>query len=79
MFATMCTSNSEMVSSLYSNGTLKSVDIINTMKSVDRKNYCKPSQAEYCYVDTPLPIGYNATISGKLYVYINVYLYHLNI
>ncbi len=39
---------------------LKSEPAINVMLQVDRGEFC-PSQP---YTDTPMPIGYNATISA---------------
>ena len=53
-------SMSDLVNSLISDGVLKSPEVIDVMKRVDRADYCP----NYPYEDTPQPIGYGATISA---------------
>lgn len=57
---TMARSNAELVASLKRHGIITSHRVEAAMTSVDRGDFC-PSGA---YVDSPQPIGYNATISA---------------
>lgn len=42
---------------------LKSPEVIEAFKKVDRKDFVKSEHADLAYVDTALPIGYGQTIS----------------
>lgn len=52
-----------LVDSMIFSGMLKSPKIIDAFRAVDRKYFVPASFAEYTYVDAPLPIGNNQTIS----------------
>ncbi|KAJ7556368.1 hypothetical protein O6H91_05G079800 [Diphasiastrum complanatum] len=54
--------NIALVELLQENGTIKSDRIAHAMKQLDRGLFAP--QGEIAYVDIPLPIGYNATISA---------------
>jgi len=54
--------NKSMVESLYTNNIIKSVEVKNVMKQVDRGHYVR--QGGSAYMDAPQGIGYNITISA---------------
>lgn len=56
-------SNNELIDNLYNNNVITDKEIAHVMKSVDRKNYVVPGSGDP-YQDSPLPIGYGATISA---------------
>ena len=55
--------NEELVNHLISNGSLKTKEIIEAFRKVDRKNFCLKEYKELAYVDEPLPILAGQTIS----------------
>ena len=56
------TSNESLVDNLVQHKILKSPQIANAMKTVDRKLFT--IDPDMAYIDSPSPIGYNATISA---------------
>jgi len=52
--------NKSLIEALYTNNIIKSPEIRNVMKQVDRGNYVKHN----AYMDAPQQIGYNITISA---------------
>ena len=56
-------SNEELVNHLINNGSLKTKEIIEAFRKVDRKNFCLDKFKELAYVDEPLPILAGQTIS----------------
>ncbi len=56
-------SNQDLISSMILNGTLKSPHIIRAFESVDRKGFVPEEFGNYIYIDKPLPIGKDQTIS----------------
>jgi protein-L-isoaspartate(D-aspartate) O-methyltransferase len=58
----------ELIDNLIKGGYLKSKNIIDAFKKIDRKNFV-PQDLEYeAYVNAPLPIGWGQTISQPLTV-----------
>ncbi len=55
--------NDELVDSLIRQGALKTPQIINAFRIVDRRNFVPKDLVKYAYVDEPLPIGRGQTIS----------------
>eukprot|EP00088_Acartia_fossae_P036909 TRINITY_DN38108_c0_g1_i13.p1 TRINITY_DN38108_c0_g1~~TRINITY_DN38108_c0_g1_i13.p1 ORF type:complete len:230 (-),score=21.49 TRINITY_DN38108_c0_g1_i13:304-993(-) len=53
-------SNMELVQNMFKNGLIKSDEVLNAMRGVDRGNYCQRNP----YEDRPQGIGYNITISA---------------
>lgn len=53
----------ELVNSMISSGVLKNPRIIDAFETIDRKYFIPEEFEEYTYVDAPLPIGKNQTIS----------------
>jgi len=53
-----------LVERLIAEGILKSPDVIRSMKMVKREEFVPDNMRSYAYVDTPLPIGHNQTISA---------------
>lgn len=56
------TTNNGLVDNLMSHGILKTPQIANAMKSVDRHHFV--ADPHVAYLDAPSPIGYGATISA---------------
>ncbi len=56
-------SNISLVEYLINKGVLKSSEIIEAFKKIDRKNFVLKKYQECAYLDTPLPIGFLQTIS----------------
>ncbi|XP_067680606.1 protein-L-isoaspartate(D-aspartate) O-methyltransferase-like isoform X1 [Haliotis asinina] len=54
------TSNSNLVDNLHANGIIKSPQVVQVMKTVDRVHFCKFNP----YNDSPQSIGYAVTISA---------------
>lgn len=54
--------NKALVTSLQKNGRITSQKVADAMEQVDRGLFVPPGQLPY--VDNPVPIGYNATISA---------------
>ncbi len=53
----------ELINGMVTSGMLHSQHIIDAFKDIDRKHFVPKSFAEHTYVDAPLPIGNNQTIS----------------
>lgn len=53
----------ELIDAMIFSDMLKSPQIIDAFRAVDRKYFVPKSFAEHMYVDAPLPIGHNQTIS----------------
>ncbi|AKF25124.1 L-isoaspartyl protein carboxyl methyltransferase [Sulfurovum lithotrophicum] len=53
----------ELIDSMIVGGALRTPRIIEAFKKVDRKNFIPESFGEYIYIDAPLPIGNDQTIS----------------
>ena len=53
----------ELVNSLIKNGVLRSPEIIDAFRKVDRKDFVLDIYETLAYEDRPLPIEYNQTIS----------------
>lgn len=54
----------QLVHNLVSNGIISNTRVEHAMKLVDRKNYVESTVKEKAYLDAPLPIGFQATISA---------------
>lgn len=59
-FSTASKQNTVLAERLYNMGVIKSKEVLDVMKSVDRGYYA----ARDAYSDFPQPIGYQATISA---------------
>lgn len=57
-----------LINSLVKDGYLKTLEIIEAFKAIDRKDFIPDEQKESAYVNTPLPIGFGQTISQPLTV-----------
>lgn len=57
-------SNKEMVNYLFSTKYLDSKKLKNAFLKVDRKFFVSPNYSDSAYVDNPVPIGHNQTISA---------------
>lgn len=55
--------NKELIDSMILSGVLKSPKIINAFEEIDRKYFVPDDFLENIYIDAPLPIGKNQTIS----------------
>jgi protein-L-isoaspartate(D-aspartate) O-methyltransferase len=55
--------NEELINHLIREGVLKTPAVIEAFRAIDRKDFVPEEFRESAYVDHPLPIGYNATIS----------------
>jgi len=55
--------NKELVDSLVNRRILRSPEIINAFRRVDRINFVLPEYRRFAYIDAPLPIYANQTIS----------------
>ncbi|ESO91971.1 hypothetical protein LOTGIDRAFT_178722 [Lottia gigantea] len=53
-------SNENLIDNLHTNGIIKNLRVVETMKSVDRAHFCKQNS----YTDAPQGIGYSVTISA---------------
>lgn len=59
------TSNASLIDNLMRHGVIKSSRIAQAMKMVDRGSFVpETTYASEAYLDSPLPIGFNATISA---------------
>jgi len=56
-------SNTELIDSMIVGGALRTPRIIKAFETVDRRHFIPPSFEEYMYIDAPLPIGNDQTIS----------------
>ncbi|MFA5386193.1 MAG: protein-L-isoaspartate O-methyltransferase [Candidatus Paceibacterota bacterium] len=57
-----------LVNSLIKDGYLKTPEIIEAFKTIDRVNFVREEDKENTYVNAPLPIGFDQTISQPLTV-----------
>jgi protein-L-isoaspartate(D-aspartate) O-methyltransferase len=55
--------NQELIASMMQNGALKSPQIVEAFGKIDRKNFIPEDFREHMYIDRPLPIGKDQTIS----------------
>ena len=55
--------NDELISAMIASGVLRTDRIINAFSKIDRKFFVPPEYREHIYIDRPLPIGKNQTIS----------------
>ena len=55
--------NKELIASMIAGGALKSPQIIEAFETIDRKNFIPEDFREHIYIDRPLPIGKDQTIS----------------
>ena len=55
--------NKELITSMIAGGVLKSPQIIEAFEKIDRKNFIPEDFREHIYIDRPLPIGKEQTIS----------------
>ncbi len=55
--------NLELVQNLINKGVLKSPEIIEAFKKIDRKDFVLKNYQDSAYLDIPLPIGFQQTIS----------------
>ena len=56
--------NDELVDELKAKGVISSLEVEQVMRAVDRRDFVTEDRSLYAYVDSPQPIGYNATISA---------------
>ena len=57
-----------LINSLVKDGYLKTLEIIEAFKAIDRKDFVPEEQKSEAYVNAPLPIGFSQTISQPLTV-----------
>ena len=57
-----------LINSLIKDGYLKTLEIIEAFKAIDRKDFVPEEQKSEAYVNAPLPIGFGQTISQPLTV-----------
>lgn len=57
-----------LINSLIKDGYLKTLEIIEAFKAIDRKDFVLDNQKESAYINAPLPIGFGQTISQPLTV-----------
>jgi len=55
--------NRELIASMIEKGALKSPQIVEAFEKIDRKNFIPEDFREHIYIDRPLPIGKDQTIS----------------
>ncbi|MDD5358859.1 MAG: protein-L-isoaspartate O-methyltransferase [Sulfurovaceae bacterium] len=55
--------NIELIDGMKRNGTIRSEDIAKAFETIDRKYFIPTEYSEHIYLDRPLPIGKNQTIS----------------
>ena len=53
----------ELINTMIVSGTLRTPEIIDAFQTVDRKYFVPETFSEYTYIDGPLPIGKDQTIS----------------
>jgi protein-L-isoaspartate(D-aspartate) O-methyltransferase len=53
----------ELINAMIVSGVLRTPDIIDAFQKIDRKYFVPESFSEYTYIDKPLPIGNDQTIS----------------
>jgi len=58
----------ELINELISDGYLKTPSIIQAFRKIDRKHFVRPEDVDDAYVNAPLHIGHNQTISQPLTV-----------
>ena len=56
-------SKKELITSMIENGALRSPQIIEAFEKIDRKHFIPEDFREHIYIDRPLPIGKDQTIS----------------
>ncbi len=56
-------SKEELIKPLIEEGALQTPQIINAFNKIDRKDFVAPGYESQAYIDAPLPIGYDQTIS----------------
>ncbi len=56
-------SNQALIASMIAGGALKSPQIIEAFETIDRKNFILEDFRDHIYIDRPLPIGKDQTIS----------------
>lgn len=61
-------SNEELIRELISGGYLKTPEIIQAFRKVDRRGFVPEELTRFCYQNRPLPIGFGQTISQPLTV-----------
>lgn len=59
----LVSNNEKLVQSMIDSGFLKTSNIIEAFRSIDRADFIRKENLFESYDDYPLPIGYNATIS----------------
>ncbi|KAF7845654.1 hypothetical protein BT93_L1415 [Corymbia citriodora subsp. variegata] len=57
-------SNAELISNLYRAQLITASRVRDAMLGVDRAHYCPENRRDEAYTDSPVPIGYSATISA---------------
>jgi len=63
-YSSAALTNNDLVDRLKSLKVIKSPKVEKIMRQIDRKDFVPNSYYPHAYQDTPLPIGYNATISA---------------
>jgi len=56
-------SNNDLIKEMISSGALRAQKLIDAFKKIDRKDFVLEELKENAYLDAPLPIGFNQTIS----------------
>ena len=69
-------SMSQLVHNMAANGIITNAKVEQVMKMTDRKNYVEFSSAQ-AYLDAPMSIGYNATISAPHMVFLLISMHTL--
>jgi len=64
----LSTEYENLINSLIKDGYLKTPEIIEAFKAIDRKDFVPEEQKKEAYVNAPLPIGFGQTISQPLTV-----------
>ncbi len=64
----LSTEYKNLINSLVKDGYLKTPEIIEAFKAIDRKDFISEEQKNEAYVNAPLPIGFGQTISQPLTV-----------
>ena len=64
----LSTEYENLINSLVKDGYLKTLEIIEAFKAIDRKDFVPEEQKSEAYVNAPLPIGFGQTISQPLTV-----------
>ena len=59
----MSYTNRELINAMITSGVLKTPRIIDAFQKIDRKYFVPEAFSEHIYIDRPLPIGRDQTIS----------------